>query len=326
MKYIKKFNTSLDYQNNKLSNGYNTPFLGYAEDIDYVYFDNKADNETDDKRFAQIGDWVLAKADGSKLFVGDKVYQEKYVNSEEWTAIAKVVLPYDAFGDKTVRCCSLVHMNCSNPETGSTTKSTMQWGHYPHEVANLGSYSNRYQIVPGTTSVSMGTGVSYVATDSFKTTPSLDNRAFYNEDYTSEHKYSIPVYNGDKVWNFLKTIPNAWTNGRCNTDIIAAEITADISGSTITNNHDAGNYPAASCCLRFHTVGTSAGDWYLPSIYELLALYERNKVIKLGLDSGYYWSSTQYSSGNAFSLDATNGYLNNPYKVNLLYVLGFVAF
>jgi len=138
----------------------------------------------------------------------------------------------------------------------------------------------------------MGTGISYVATDSFKTTPSLDNRAFYNEGYTSGHKYSIPVYNGDKVWNFLKTIPNAWTNGRRNTDIIAAEITADISGSTIANNHDAGNYPAASCCLRFHTVGTSAGDWYLPSIYELLALYERNKVIKLGLASGYCWSST----------------------------------
>lgn len=325
MKNINKYSTSIDYQNAVLGNA-ERPSISYAEDINFIYFNEQYNNETDDKRFARVGDWVLAKADGSKLFVGDKIYQSKYINSSEWTAIAKVVLPYDAFGDKTVRCCSLVYMSCSNPETGSTTKSTMQWGHYQHKVANLESYSNIYQIVPGTTSVSMGTGVSYVATDSFKTTPSLDNRAFYNEGYTSGHKYSIPVYNGDKVWNFLKTIPNAWTNGRRNTDIIAAEITADISGSIIANKHNAGNYPAASCCLRFHTVGTSAGDWYLPSVYELLALYERNKVIKLSLTSDFYWSSTQYSPNFAFGLGASRGNLDGYRKDGDGCVLGFVAF
>lgn len=325
MKNINKYSTSIDYQNAVLGNS-ERPSISYAEDINFIYFNEQYNNETDDKRFARVGDWVLAKADGSKLFVGNKVYQSKYINNSEWTAIAKVVLPYDAFGDKTVRCCSLVHMSCSNPETGSTTKSKIYWGDSSHEVANLESYSNRYQIVPGTTSVSMGTGVSYVATDSFKTTPSLDNRAFYNEVYTSAHKYSIPVYDGDKVWDFLKTIPNVWTNGRRNTDIIAAEITADISGSTIANNHDAGNYPAASCCLRFHTIGTSAGDWYLPSIYELLALYERNKVIKLSLASHYYWSSTQYSSTTAHVLGIYDGSLADGNKNANFYVLGFIAF
>ena len=325
MNNINKYSTSKDYQAAILSSNVK-PSISYAEDINFIYFNEQQDNETDDKRFARVGDWVLAKEDGSKLFVGDKVYQSKYKNSEDWTAIAKVVVPYNAFGDKTIRCCSLVKMDYDTPETGSTSGKKMKWGDNKTSVPNLPNRANRYLIIPGTTTVTAGVGNAYVASDIFGVTPSLDNRAFYHEAYNSSHVYSIPVYNGDKPWDFLKTISEDYTNGKPNTELIAAAITADISGDAITNSSDPGNYPAASCCLRFHTVGTSAGDWYLPSIYELVFMYSRSKLIGIDMQSTYYWSSTQSSSPNAYYLATNNKYLVNYNKTNNLYVCGFVAF
>lgn len=288
MKNINKYNTSIDYQTAKLDS-HTRPSLSYAADIDHIYYDGSLNNETTDKRLSRVGDWVLAKADGSKLFVGDEVYQSKYINSNEWTAIAKVVVPYDAFGDKTVRCCSLVNMDYDDPENGSSAGKDMCWGDNTTSVPNLGNYSNKYSIVPGTSTVTTTDYVVSPASDLSKKVASLDYQAFYERGMLA---YSIPMYYGDKPLNFLNTIPSAWTDGKANTELIQDAITADITGSTIANSYESGNYPAASCCLRYHTVGTLAGDWYLPSSYELLFLYERNKLINIRLNSSYYWAST----------------------------------
>lgn len=287
MNNINKYNTSIDYQTAKLTS-HTRPSLSYAADIDHIYYDGSLNNETTDKRLSRVGDWVLAKADGSKLFVGDEVYQSKYINSNEWTAIAKVVVPYNAFGDKTVRCCSLVKMDYNDPENGSSAGTYVYWGKNA-VVPSLGDYSNNYSIVPGTSTVSTTTSPAYLASDLFKNVASLDYQAFYE---SGKSAYSIPMYYGDKPWDFLNTIPSAWIDGKANTELIQDVITADITGSTITNSYSVGHYPAASCCLRYHTVGTSAGDWYLPSVYELLFLYERTKTININLGSDSYWSST----------------------------------
>ena len=64
-----------------------------------------------------------------------------------------------------------------------------------------------------------------------------------------------------------------------------------------------GYYPAACCCWRYHTSGTTQGEWYLPSAGEMgyvLARYDiissnMNKLKRNVIMEELYWTSTQKS-------------------------------
>ena len=64
--------------------------------------------------------------------------------------------------------------------------------------------------------------------------------------------------------------------------------------------------PAVEYISSYKTVGTSAGDWYLPALGELQAIYENMLILNYGLskiygtasrkiptDNYYHWSSTE---------------------------------
>ncbi len=61
-------------------------------------------------------------------------------------------------------------------------------------------------------------------------------------------------------------------------------ISNDYTG-TIYNNSDEGNFPAFMCCWRFAPNGTSAGDWYLPSYYDLYKYFQNYSYISTILTS-----------------------------------------
>jgi hypothetical protein len=52
-------------------------------------------------------------------------------------------------------------------------------------------------------------------------------------------------------------------------------VTEDYSGTSISNNYGNGQSPAFCSCWRFKTVGTSEGDWYFPSYYDMTK-YQQN--------------------------------------------------
>jgi len=88
---------------------------------------------------------------------------------------------------------------------------------------------------------------------------------------------------------------------------------------------------AAKLCVNYSTTGTSAGDWYLPSIDELSQIYynkyQINKALNLNSFGFTYWSSTEYQSGHAWAryfYDGASTYLNN--KSNLYRVRAIRAF
>ena len=77
-------------------------------------------------------------------------------------------------------------------------------------------------------------------------------------------------------------------SGREYTDILLSLSTAQAdwkTAETITNSYDSNYYPAACTTWRYSTVGTSQGDWYLPSIGELLYVPARAKQIQEALDA-----------------------------------------
>jgi hypothetical protein len=106
-------------------------------------------------------------------------------------------------------------------------------------------------------------------------------------------------------------------NGKSNT---AKQVAASTS-SVITNT---ATYAPGYCNLYSRTNGNGkgiiAGQWWLPSIGELMCIFANRLRINyaLSLISGatqlgtsWYWSSTELSSTNAWYLYLGNGYLSN---------------
>jgi hypothetical protein len=89
---------------------------------------------------------------------------------------------------------------------------------------------------------------------------------------------------------------------------------------------DGGIYAARICNEYSVTVGgVTYGDWYLPSKFELNLLYTQKAVVG-GFAGYYYWSSTEGSSGGAWSQNFGSGYQYGYGKSNSLYVRAVRAF
>ena len=87
--------------------------------------------------------------------------------------------------------------------------------------------------------------------------------------------------------------------GKSNTEFLCSKATSQENWKTddaITGSSDAGYHPAACACWRFHTVGTSQGDWYLPACGELGYVCVRYKLISETIAALQAWSGKTYCS------------------------------
>ena len=88
------------------------------------------------------------------------------------------------------------------------------------------------------------------------------------------------------------------------------------------------SYPAFEYVNSYKTEGTQAGDWYLPALRELYAIYGNMSVLNVALGkiaatrltTGWYWSSSEYSNSNAWGLYFGSGYVYLNGKGSYYYV------
>ena len=66
--------------------------------------------------------------------------------------------------------------------------------------------------------------------------------------------------------------------------------------------HDAGT--AAMQCYNYSA--DEYFDWYLPSSQELILLYQNRQYVGT-YSNGYYWTSTEFSSGYAYAVPFLTG-------------------
>ena len=100
-----------------------------------------------------------------------------------------------------------------------------------------------------------------------------------------------------------------------------------IVAGQMTDNQ-AGSFAAKLCAdYSVNVGGIVYGDWYLPSINELLLLYQQ-KVVVGGFTGVAYWSSTEYPTLNfdADYMDFSAGFTNVNTKSSPLYVRAIRSF
>ena len=118
---------------------------------------------------------------------------------------------------------------------------------------------------------------------------------------------------------------------------LAGELNTSIIISSQVAIGDDGNDYAAQICNDLYIAegGKVYGDWYLPSTDELTLMYQNKTIINSTAQanggsslntSGYYWSSTEYSSQAAYRINFLWGISSYEDKNNTYYVRAVRAF
>ena len=107
----------------------------------------------------------------------------------------------------------------------------------------------------------------------------------------------------------------AGTNGKTHANGVGVNAgkanTASIIAAHKAIGDDGSTYAARICNEYSVTVGgVTYGDWYLPSKDELNLLYTQKNVVG-GFSVYSYWSSSEYSSGTAWTQDFGSGTQRN---------------
>lgn len=352
-KHINSFDNQLQYSSS--FSGIEKPSITYLKDSNTVIFKSAYHAPTEDKTQARVGDLVFTNwSIYTEDVEGDKPLYVDPLDNGTITALRDdgnqclgvVVIPASYSDDGLVRLVSLDFMDYNHPQDGSTVPVNMMWGKTGETVTDLDTKDQILAYTPGTTTLALANysyfGTDYGIIDSY--VRQEDVRLSY--DYWSGEDTMIPspyTNSGQKNNVYFSNSSSILNDGLCgkdNTDKIIAMSSAEIGDSSFNNEQSV--YPAAMCCrsYKYEQFQNEDGDnvyYYLPSIAELGLLIARIEEVNFArtamgysnLTGIYLWSSSQYSSYNAWSLYLSLndyfGYCNDYTKSNDPSVLAFVA-
>lgn len=298
------------------------------------------------------GDLCFYDRTAKKLIIvdGDTWNSASYPSSR-YVPIGIVVVPgiHNVYGNGSCGVMSLKEMNCNTPNDGGITHQTMAWGGYGVDTSltNLDTipYIGTGTNVGKANSTVIGTSNSgYLPSDSFSSVQCPhDIDTYYDSNRsTSEQCPSPYLTDGSRNSAYYQTnspssSSNAFAdfNGTNNTQTLLRLATSQSNwrtASSITNDGNSGYYPAACCCWRYSTEGTSQGNWYLPSCgemgYAVPYLNKINEIIhtmcitygsSIGVElynSGSYWMSTEKDNNYAWTVGFGAGFVGNSASKN----------
>ena len=318
-----------------------------------------------DKSDTVAGDiCIVCNSTSDKYFIEPDTIS--LINSEEFTPIGVVVVPASHTDDGTARVMSLSAMDYNNPDRGNFEENlTMAWGGSGYDIPNL-PYLIRTPYIatsPSALTASEQSIVGWQPTTNYYTAIPSDYLTSNQNPYDTNSYYGDTEYDcapspylqdgsRNELYHSTENTGNilADMNGKSNTEKI---LSVDNSSSTdwqtaatITNTGRTETiHPAAQCCWRYHTIGTTQGDWYLPASGELGYLGSRFKAINSSIqkiadngfaalllnDSDWVWSSSSSSSTRGHSLvvdknsevEITDSFFK--YNTSYSYVRSFIA-
>ena len=140
------------------------------------------------------------------------------------------------------------------------------------------------------------------------------------------NKLAIGLEQSQQYWSTMFKVPGATTadwQGKNNTRVVLEYCK--------TNGKSC---PAFEYVNSYKTEGTQAGDWYLPALGELNAIYGNKDVLNITLGkigraklvADLHWSSSEYSYNDAWSLSFSDGTVSKGFKSGYGYVRPVLAF
>lgn len=95
-------------------------------------------------------------------------------------------------------------------------------------------------------------------------------------------------------------------------------VTKDYSGTSITDTYGDGESTVFCTCWRYSTPGTSEGDWYLPSYYDMMKYQQNYSAINAVITNVKNVAGTSYiNTVNTNQWVAAEGSANNAYLMLL---------
>ena len=334
MTKLKKYNTIEEWETAKMNGNIPYPGVGLIVENGSVAFMKQPIHTLPIKAV------FYDSATGS--FV--KMYPDEITEAiPTYTPIGVEVIPaeHDVYGTGQAGIMSLAEMNYSTPDVGSTSNQAMYWGGYSVDTSlpNL----DKFNLVDGSVASS-----GYLPFDQFTGATSLDGVSTYYDSSTSNNSPSpFNAYGGRNEAYYTTTYSTANAlsdfDGVGNTKVLTDLATAQSdwkTAATITNNGNAGYYPAACCCWRFHTAGTEQGQWYFPACGEMGYVVNRIKAINFTINkiksvyssvvavavrtNDYYLSSSEYSANATHAFRTGSGGVGGHGKSNGIYVRAFL--
>lgn len=290
----------------------------------------------------RAGDIILYNSqDGSFGTVKQSLFSKGFPKESYYTPVAVTVIPAHHTNDETVRAISLKYMNCSSPANGSTTPQGMYYGptgglpYFVDENSNFYGIwaADNFPVMRGATSTFIGGSLA-----GYQTTDNQDMEGgnifgHFNEsfmDNTISDKGSPEVFYDSAYRNRLRgpapyaedgvSVNPDW--GWCVSDMDGAGNTWVIVNcrGTLSSNptyNRASHYPAATCCDRYYTTGTSAGEWYLPAVGELAYIHAYAKKIIRSINLVNPGMIDTESSSDVYLRSSTNASNDTAWTVNL---------
>ena len=299
------------------------------------------------------GDIVLWTG-SRKIVVAQEDYTTEAFPTERFTPIGVIVIPETHMDDCRARMMATRWMSCDDPENGSLTYKTMVWG-TDTDLTGLTNFTQvpviaRYDddSAGGVSALTVPQAIYTANTSAFlpsnnpswtgETNPEdpgtrwRQSKTYWRENesgetvvdaynfyapspYTAEGTpnplYRATSYSGGSISNAL-----SYFDGRHQTDVILEARGEKDYGSWKPTNNVPEDFPAVSVCDMYHTVGTSQGDWYLPSQAEMGYIVARLNDINTSmtkvngmqaLPSYWVWSSSEYSSSSARGVNFGSG-------------------
>lgn len=288
--------------------------------------------------------------------------EQKYWKKNE-TPIGIVVIPAShgvlKDGSGIVNQCgvmSIVAMGYNTPEAGDVVNRDMAFGGYGVDIGGKSDNLERYDSIDNgllnykhiaTTFENTTNNVDGYSADAYAYLP-RQHKVGENPMRTSSPYAPSPYIGSDyksggynesyglKDGVVVTEINNALSDfkGIVNTKIITDLATGESwkTISSLSNNTNAGYYPAACCCARYKTTGTKAfkdctteelrngsGFWYLPAIGELGYIVPKIKDIddiinklkntyNIGVPLGgdRFFASSEYDYYSTYAIDLAN--------------------
>ena len=303
MKYLKKFETTSQFDDFKNGSEWITPNVSYIVEANNVNFQPYVPPPI------LLGD--IAYWDGSKV---------KIVSSDKWnsslgTPVGVVVIPEGMLPDGKARIVSLKYVNADG--TPADSRPALYWEKTGNYVDTTLTNYNRVPTTDNAGSTSTGSNHDGIL-------PSDDT-----DNFTEATSFVDPTA---KYWSTSLLIPSPYLGDN---STFNPEYSKDISGynnalsdfNGLTNTQTlvglGSDYQAANAAWNYTGGVNGTGlQWYLPAAGELGFLVARFKAINesittaggVAVNLDNFWSSSEYSSAYAYCLGMVIGLMHGGLK------------